>query len=84
MLKEYPGKKMKTKKLKIVFGLGAISYFIHLESVIIPIWLSGEGSAYNGGVSVDWICIVWSLFSLLCLCLLMAVIFFDFKRGSRK
>ena len=75
---------MKTKNLKIVFGLGAISYFIHLESVIIPKWLSGEGAAYRGGVSVDWICIVWSLFSLLCLCLLMIVIFFDFKRDSKK
>lgn len=71
---------MDTKKLKIVFGLGAISYFIHLESVIIPEWLSGDGAAYNGGVSVDWICIVWSLFSLLCLCLLMAMMFLDSKK----
>ena len=62
---------MKTKNIKIVFGLGAISYFIHLESVIISVWLSGKGSAYRGGVTVDWVCIVWSLFSLLCLCLLM-------------
>ena len=59
------------KAWKLFLGAMSLSYFVHLESVIIP--------SYFGwwGVGVSLGCIIWSNISMLCLIVLMFVIWRD-------
>ena len=52
---------MKLKKLNLVLGIITLSYLLHLESVIIPVYLNGFGVE---GVSIRLSCIIWSLISI--------------------
>lgn len=62
---------MNTKKiLKLALGIIASSYLIHIESVIIPVYLKGPVAAYDG-VAIALSCIGWCAISF---CALISLI----------
>ena len=67
------------KLLKLALGLIASSYFIHIESVIVPVYLKGSIAAYDG-VSVALSCIVWCAISLSALIVLIILNLLENKK----
>ena len=62
---------MNTKKtIKLALGLIASSYLVHINSVIIPVWLQGPEIAYEG-VAVALSCIMWCAISFCALVVLI-------------
>lgn len=63
------------KKLLILgLGVGAMTYLLHILSVMIPVYFVNINCRE---VVVGLSCIVWCCFSLICLCGLIAILMRD-------
>lgn len=66
------GVKMNKSGLMVpMLGVGAMSYLLHILSVMVPVYQEAGGN--SGEVFVHLGCIVWCCFSLTCLCGLLVV-----------
>ena len=67
------GVKMKMRGLMVpVLGVGAMSYLLHILSVMVPVYQ--EAGDNSGWVFVELNCIIWCCFSLTCLCGLLVMV----------
>ena len=55
-----------------VLGVGAMSYLLHILSVMVPVYHQAGGNSREVFVHLSYI--VWCCFSLSCLCGLMVVV----------
>lgn len=61
------------KTLKGILGLVALSYLLHISSVILSIWNDGLINVPNT-VGVWWSCLVWNSVSSIALIILLILI----------
>lgn len=64
---------MNKKTLKGILTLVALSYMVHISSVILTIWNEGMINVPNT-VGVWWTCLVWNSVSTIALFLLLILI----------
>lgn len=66
----------KTKAIKCVLGLIALSYLAHISEILLWLWKKNLLSTH-GTIYADWTCVLWNGISIISLILLIILVLIE-------